>query len=322
MEKRVDNTLLSNGVIIDGIFYPKKNLPSGTLRIILTTACNYKCVYCFNEGEANKEVRVQSIDKLKKIIHVAKDFGINSIKLTGGEPLLYPDVEELLAYMQQENIGYYDFTTNISLLTEDKIEMLNKYNVSSLTLSLNTLEKDKYNYLSGTENYDLVMKNLSSVLKKFNGKLRINCIVFDEMYDRGDYFNILKLCQSHNIGLRFVEPSRVEGYPITYTKEKFEELLNELRDKSSRIVLSDCTSVEYLFFGDWYLTVMHSLCDNKICEACKDYMYVRVTSDDKLKPCLQRRDTEVELDFSSDEETKKCFVKAINNMGRGINEQN
>ena len=316
----VDNTLLSNGIEIDGIFYPKKNLPSGTLRIILTTACNYKCIYCFNEGEANKEVRVQSIDKLKKIIHVAREFGINSIKLTGGEPLLYPNVEELLDFMQREGIAYYDFTTNISLLTDDKIDMLNKYNVSSLTLSLNTLEKKKYNYLSGTDNYDLVMHNLQNVLKKFKGKLRINCIVFDENYNKDDYFNILKLCKSNNIGLRFVEPSKVEGYPITYTKSKFNELLSELRDESNKVILSDCKSVEYLFFDDWYLTVMHSLCDNKICEACRDYMYLRLTSDDKLKPCLQRRDTEVELDSLDDNEIKKRFVKAINYMGRGINE--
>ena len=316
----VDNTLLSNGIEIDGIFYPKKNLPSGTLRIILTTACNYKCIYCFNEGEANKEVRVQSIDKLKKIIHVAREFGINSIKLTGGEPLLYPNVEELLDFMQREGIAYYDFTTNISLLTDDKIDMLNKYNVSSLTLSLNTLEKKKYNYLSGTDNYDLVMHNLQNVLKKFKGKLRINCIVFDENYNKDDYFNILKLCKSNNIGLRFVEPSKVEGYHITYTKSKFNELLSELRDESNKVILSDCKSVEYLFFDDWYLTVMHSLCDNKICEACRDYMYLRLTSDDKLKPCLQRRDTEVELDSLDDNEIKKRFVKAINYMGRGINE--
>ena len=315
-----DNTLLSNGIEIDGVFYPKKNLPSGTLRIILTTACNYKCIYCFNEGEANKEVRVQSIDRLKKIIHVAREFGINSIKLTGGEPLLYPNVEELLDFMQREDIGYYDFTTNISLLTENKIDMLNKYNVSSLTLSLNTLEKNKYNYLSGTNNYNLVMYNLQNVLKKFNGKIRINCIVFDENYNKEDYFNILKLCKTNNIGLRFVEPSKVDGYPITYTKEKFNELLSELRDESNKIILSDCKSVEYLFFDEWYLTVMHSLCDNKICEACKDYMYLRLTSDDKLKPCLKRRDTEIELDYLDDIEIKKGFVKAISYMGRGINE--
>ncbi len=319
--KNVDNTLLSNGVIIDDKFYPKKNLPSGTLRIILTTACNFKCVYCFNEGEVDKKIRIQSIDKLKKIIEISQNFGINSIKLTGGEPLLYPHIEELLAFLQEKNIGYYDLTTNISLLNDETINMLNKYNVSSLTLSLNTLEKDKYCYLSGTNHYETVMDNLSNTLENFKGKLRINCIVFDENYNSQDYLNILKLCQENNIGLRFVEPSYVEGFPITYTKQKFNILIDELRNNATNVIKSDCESVEYLFFGDWYLTVMHSLCDNKICSACRDYMYLRVTSDDKLKPCLKRRDTEVDINFSSDETIGKSFVKAINNMGRGIYEK-
>lgn len=321
-EKSVDNTLLSNGLIIDNKFYPKKNLPSGTLRIILTTACNFKCLYCFNEGEADKEVRIQSLDNLKKVITVAKNFGVNSIKLTGGEPLLYPKIEELLAFLQESNIGYYDLTTNISLLTDKNIKMLNKYNVSSLTLSLNTLEKDKYCYLSGTNSYENVMNNLSNTLEKFKGKLRINCIVFDENYNSRDYLNILELCKSKNIGLRFVEPSEVPGFQITYTKEKFNVLINELRNNADKVIASDCESVEYLFFDDWYLTVMHSLCDNKICSACSDYMYLRVTSDGKLKPCLKRRDTEVDIDYSSEEAMSKCFVKAINNMGKGINDKN
>ena len=321
MEQKVDNTLLSNGVIIDNVFYPKKNLPSGTLRIILTTACNFKCQYCFNEGEVDKEVRVQSIDTLKKIIKVSKQFGINSIKLTGGEPLLYPNIEELLAFLYEEGIGYYDLTTNISLLNEKNIDMLNKYHVSSLTLSLNTLEKEKHCSLSGYSNFSDIMNNLNNTLKKFNGKKRINSIVFDYKYVKEDYLNILNLCKENNIGLRFVEPSAVEGFPITYTKEKFNELINELREKAIRVIQSDCASVEYLFFDDWYITVMHSLCDNKLCSACRDYMYLRVTSDDKLKPCLKRRDTEVEIDLQNEEGISKSFVKAINYMGVGINDQ-
>ena len=45
MEIRTDNTVLTNGIIINNKFFPKKNLPSGTLRIVLTTDCNYKCKY-------------------------------------------------------------------------------------------------------------------------------------------------------------------------------------------------------------------------------------------------------------------------------------
>lgn len=292
------------------------------MRIILTTACNFKCKYCFNEGEIDKEIRVQSIENLKKIIRVSKQFGINSIKLTGGEPLLYPKIEELLAFLQEEGISYYDLTTNISLLNEKNIEMLNKYDVSSLTLSLNTLNKEKFRYLSNYNDNESVYNNLDNTLRKFKGKLRINCIVFDVNYDKDDYLHILKLCKDNNIGLRFVEPSKVEGFPITYTKEKFNEFLNELKSISSQIISSDCQSVEYLFFDNWYVTIMHSLCDNKLCSACRDYMYLRVTSDDKLKPCLKRRDTEVDIDLSSDETIGKSFVKAISYMGRGLNDKN
>ena len=321
MEKtKSDNTLLTNGVLMDGTFFPKKNLPSGTLRIILTTKCNYKCKYCFNEGEKDKNIRIQSLEHIKKIVNVAKEFGINSIKLTGGEPLLYPQIRELLQYLQMSEISYYDFTTNVSMLTEENIEMLNKYNVSSLTLSVNTLKKEQFYYLSGCKEYEQYIEKIHNVIKTFKGKLRINCIVFDKNYEVENYLKIKRLCMENNMGLRFVEPSKVDGFPITYTKEKFIELTDELRKKCDKIIKSDCSSVEYFVFGNWYLTIMHSLCDNKLCDNCKDYMYIRLMSDGKLKPCLKRQDTEVAVDYTNEESIKKSLVKAIRNMGNGINE--
>ena len=276
MVEMTDNTMLSNGIMIDNKFFPKKNLQSGTLRIVLTTQCNYKCKYCFAEGEENKEIRILPIEKLKLVLKTAKEFGINKIKLTGGEPLLYPKMEELLEYIREINIDYVDLTTNISLLTQKNIELLNRYQVNALTLSLNTLNRKKYEYLSGFSNFDLVKENLERTIQKFKGKIRINCIIFDEKYDEKDYQSIINLCQEKNLGMRLIEPSVVEGFPITYTKEKFEKFTNKLRKKADKVIESDCNSVEYLFFGNWYLTIMHSLCDNKICEACPKYIYIRV----------------------------------------------
>ncbi len=318
MVEMTDNTMLSNGIMIDNKFFPKKNLQSGTLRIVLTTQCNYKCKYCFAEGEENKEIRILPIEKLKLVLKTAKEFGINKIKLTGGEPLLYPKMEELLEYIREINIDYVDLTTNISLLTQKNIELLNRYQVNALTLSLNTLNRKKYEYLSGFSNFDLVKENLERTIQKFKGKIRINCIIFDEKYDEKDYQSIINLCQEKNLGMRLIEPSVVKGFPITYTKEKFEKFTNKLRKKADKVIESDCNSVEYLFFGNWYLTIMHSLCDNKICEACPKYMYIRVTSDLKLKPCLSRRDTEVPINFENEKEMEKSFIKAINYMGVGI----
>lgn len=318
MVDTTDNTMLSNGVLIDNKFYPKANLQSGTLRIVLTTKCNYQCKYCFAEGEKDKQIRIIPIEKLKQIIKISKEFGINKIKLTGGEPLLYPQIKELLEYIRKIDIPYVDLTTNISMLNEETIDLLNRYNVNALTLSLNTLNKNKFEYLSGFFNFDLVKENLERTINKFQGKIRINCIVFDEQYDENDYENIIDLCKKHNLGMRIIEPSKVEGFPITYTKDKFIKFTNKLRKKANKVIQSDCNSVEYLYFENWYLTIMHSLCDNKICDACPKYMYIRVTSDLKLKPCLSRRDTEVPIDFENEKTIENSFIKAIHYMGVGL----
>lgn len=318
MSIKTDNTVLSNGIVRDNIFFPQKKLQSGTLRIVLTTRCNYQCKYCFAEGEENKDFRELPLNELKKVIKVSKEFGITNIKLTGGEPLLYTYMEELLDYIRKIEIPYIDLTTNISMLNDSNIKLLNKYKVNALTLSLNTLKKEKFEYLSGFNNYNLMIKNLHNVMKKFNGKVRINCIVFDEGYKVEDYDEILQLCKENGLGLRFVEPSIVENLPITYKKEKFNEYVEYLRAKSDRIIKSDCKSVEYFFIGDWYVTIMHSLCDNRLCDSCPEYMYIRVTSDLKLKPCLARRDTEVEINTKDEQTIKEAFIEAISYMGIGV----
>ena len=63
---------------------------------------------------------------------------------------------------------------------------------------------------------------------------------------------------------------------------------------------------------------MHSLCDNELCDSCINYMYIRVTSEMKLKPCLSRRDTEVDIDVSSDEKIRDAFIEAISYIGIGV----
>lgn len=322
MRLRTDNTMLSNGAIIKNKFFPKRNLQSGTLRIVLTTKCNYQCRYCFAEGEKDKNSRVTDIEKLKKILKVAKEFGINKIKLTGGEPLLYPNMEELLNFIRKIEIPYVDLTTNISLLTEKNIKLLNKYDVNAITLSLNTLNEEKFEYLSKFQNFDIIRQNLKYAIERFKGKIRVNCVVFDEKYDEEDYREIITLCKQNNLGLRLIEPSKVEGLKITYNKERFNEFIDKLKIESERVLQSDCSSVEYLFWGKWYLTIMHSLCDNKLCDVCPKYMYIRVTSDLKLKPCLARTDTEVPINIESETTIEEAFIEAINYMGVGVEYEN
>ena len=176
----------------------------------------------------------------------------------------------------------------------------------------------RINLISEFNNYEMILKNLNMVIEKFTGKIRVNCIIFDENYKEEDYNEIVEFCKVRNLGLRLVEPSIVDGLEITYKKEKFKEYIEKIRNKADKVILSDCKSVEYIFFKDWYLTVMHSLCDNKLCDSCINYMYIRVTSERKLKPCLSRRDTEVYIDTSDNNKIREAFIEAITHIGEGI----
>ncbi|MCI5143467.1 MAG: hypothetical protein D3909_17450, partial [Candidatus Electrothrix sp. ATG1] len=121
-----------------------------------------------------------------------------------------------------------------------------------------------------------------------------------------------------NIKLRLVEPSSVHGKDITTDKSAFEKVIKILLCSAEKVIYSDCESVVHLFFNRSYVTVMKSLCDNKLCKSCKEYMYLRLTSSGALKPCLSRRDTEVEIPSLNEITINNSFAKAIAKMGIGL----
>ena len=91
------------------------------LRVIVTTRCNYRCIFCHSEGyyhcvrNKNEEM---SIETLKLVGIIAKRFGIDQVKITGGEPLLRRDITEIISVFR--SLGYRDISivTNGSLLKD------------------------------------------------------------------------------------------------------------------------------------------------------------------------------------------------------------
>ena len=68
-------------------------LPKNELRISITSECNMKCVYCHNEG--NQKSSKLTVDQICKIVEVAEEYGLTSVRLTGGEPLVHPEIIDI-----------------------------------------------------------------------------------------------------------------------------------------------------------------------------------------------------------------------------------
>jgi len=121
--------------------------PARDLRISVTDRCNFRCVYCmprevfgrdFAFLEREQLLTFEEIARLAQIF--VRDFGVEKVRLTGGEPLLRRDLERLIAMLA--NVGLQDLTltTNGSLLTREKARALRDAGLQRLTVSLDSLD--------------------------------------------------------------------------------------------------------------------------------------------------------------------------------------
>ena len=215
-----------------------------------------------------------------------------------------------------ENI---DITTNGYFL-EEKLSILLKHGVNPITVTLNTLDSKRYAKIAGTSKNSL-KKVLAGIAKidKAGLKVNINLTALDNI-PLQDIIKVVDFSKKRKFVFRICEPTYVIGADATRKKVRFKEALDYLERIAQGKVNSACESVDYLSTkGGGKITVMRNLCDNRYCDSCAKYLYLRLTSEGKLKPCLSRTDTEVQISENpKPKDLGLAFAKAIAHMGKGL----
>ncbi|MHC4566996.1 MAG: radical SAM protein [Planctomycetota bacterium] len=115
----------------------------------ITRACNLKCVHCYNDSStrANDEV---STDEAKKVLDGLVEFGVPSVLFSGGEPLMRPDLFELIEYASGRGLRTV-ISTNGTLIKADMAKKLKDYGVSYVGISLDGIGEinDKFRGVAG-----------------------------------------------------------------------------------------------------------------------------------------------------------------------------
>eukprot|EP00126_Sphaerothecum_destruens_P013878 Sdes_comp23760_c0_seq1m21928 len=115
------------------------------LRISLTERCNLRCNYCMPENG----IELTPKDHLlrgEEILRIAKAFvshGVDRIRLTGGEPLLRPDLVEIVQNLSLLGVSSVGLTTNGILLSK-RLEQLKSAGLTGVNISLDTLQEHKF----------------------------------------------------------------------------------------------------------------------------------------------------------------------------------
>ena len=157
-----------------------------TVLIEITNRCNLRCVHCFNYFERDDySTLYMSLDNIKYIIEKCKLYSLNKIFLSGGEPLLHPDIIKVIELCGEYPDIFFTITTNGLLLTQQLIIEIEKYTNVCVQLSVDGLEKSSYEAQRGKGTYDLFMKSLqmliSSKIKYITARTCVTKLNFREV---------------------------------------------------------------------------------------------------------------------------------------------
>lgn len=208
------------------------------IRVCLTKECNFKCQYCKPGGEGvyNKNKALNK-EELLCIIAKLTRFGVGSVRLTGGEPLLRKDFSEIVDELSNlDKINDISLVTNGSLLNEKLVSSISKKNIKEVTVSLDTIIDKKFANIVGVDCFYKVIDGIK-LLRKYDVSARINTVVTKENISEID--KLIELCKEYKISLKLLD---LFNNGEEYWKNQFVSL-SKIRNELSKV--SKNTSVKY-----------------------------------------------------------------------------
>lgn len=139
----------------------------------ITEYCNLKCIFCYANPKYKHERYNGNLELSKKILERAKEININRIVLSGGEPLLRKDIFEIIKYAKYK-IGKVAITTNGTLIDEDIARRLKDSGIDSVSISIESFDKDIHDSLRGTGTFERCVTAIEALKKVGFDKSSIN----------------------------------------------------------------------------------------------------------------------------------------------------
>ena len=255
-------------------------------RISLTDKCNLRCVYCMPEDKVYENNLINdtlSFNDYKFIINGLSQVGIKKIKFTGGEPLLYPHLIELIKYAHYEcNIDDISITTNGIGLNEIAYE-LKRSGLKSVNISLDSLKSYKYKSITRGGNLTDVLKSINRCLE-LGIKVKINCVVIKRFND-DEVYDFIEMANYYPIDVRIIELMPLGEGEYFYENGYF-NISNFINDIDELYKIEDEKGSTARLYQAKYAKGRIGIITPISCQFCNTCNRIRITSDGKIKLCL------------------------------------
>ena len=185
--------------------------PLHDLRISVMDRCNFRCPYCMPKETFHENYRFLksserlSFDEITRLTRLFVELGVKKVRLTGGEPLLRPNLSELVGELTAiEGVQDVALTTNAVLLAQHAAE-LKANGLHRITVSLDSLDPDIFRQMSGGfGERDRVLEGIQAALDAGLTPIKINAVVQRGLNDH-TALDLVERFRGSPVIVRFIE---------------------------------------------------------------------------------------------------------------------
>jgi len=265
------------------------NRPIQYIRLAVTDRCNLRCFYCMPAKGINFVPRKEllSYEEMERLVRILTPLGVSKIRITGGEPFVRRDLVPFLGRLKDiSGVKKLNMTTN-GVFTWKYIDQLKDLGISSINLSLDTVDSKRFYEITRRDKFKDVLKTFDAVLDA-GIPLKINCVVMDGINDK-DIISVARLAESNPVDVRFIEEMPFNGDGIRYPELRWDHtrIMTEIRNHYPELIKipdpAHSTSLNYQipgFMGNVGVIAAYS---RTFCASCNR---IRITALGMLKTCL------------------------------------
>ena len=186
--------------------------PLANLRLSVTDRCNLRCQYCMPERDYVWLPRadILTFEEIETLVDVFTSLGTTKVRLTGGEPLLRKDLPDLLTLLARKPaLTDLALTTN-GILLADQVAALRAAGLPRITVSLDTLDPDRFKALTRFDSLDAVLTGLDQAANAGFDSVKIDTVVIRGVND-DELVPMLEHGRRVGAEVRFIEYMDVGG---------------------------------------------------------------------------------------------------------------
>ncbi len=281
------------------------------IRISVTKRCNFGCIYCHDEGlgpvdrPRSPHEDEMTVDEIERIVKIAREFGIRSVKYTGGEPLVRLDMEDIIDRTVRQ-VPDVSMTTNGSMLAP-RAQRLRNAGLKRVNVSIDALDPQVFRDIRKGE-LAPVLRGIQRALEVGLKPVKLNMVVFQHtlphipaMIDFIGHADGLKLQL-----IQFM-PELVGERDWDVDIDGIKKWLEQRADK---VLVREMHHRKIFIFNGAEVEVVDPVHNAEFCFNCHR---IRVTHDGKLKGCLNRNDDLIPTRGLDDDGLREAFRRCVAN---------